>query len=26
VYAIACFGTGAVRIGDLKALFRRRST
>lgn len=25
VYAVACFGTGAVRIGDLKALFRRRS-
>lgn len=25
VYAIACFGTGAVRIGDLKALFRRRA-
>lgn len=26
VYAVACFGTGAVRIGDLKALIRRRST
>jgi len=25
VYAVACFGTGAVRIGDLKALIRRRS-
>jgi putative peptidoglycan lipid II flippase len=25
VYAVACFGTGAVRIGDLKALFRRRA-
>lgn len=25
VYAVACFGTGAVRIGDLKALFRRRT-
>lgn len=25
VYAVACFGTGAVRIGELKALLRRRA-
>lgn len=25
VYAVACFGTGAVRVSDLKALVRRRA-